>query len=1064
MPPQLSKLFLYPPKLLHRLSAPFFSFQKRNMGRSGDAIRSNKLAFARGRTKRDERTVQIKAERRAAACGSSLVRPAGGALSAHGAVGPRRAQGALPSQVTEEDTAKPTDADGAAAKAHAMIVDAVPDKAARAMLLQQAADAIRVRSAAGGILAYLRHTSAAHPAKALSFAVGLMEQLNKLPLQSVAEADLDATADDDDDDGEAEASDANHRSFSAALLEETPSMVVAALLRSTASLPLTAASGAATSEHHAATIIVFLQRCLSAVLTASMGEEEEEKKEVIAESPIPSTPLLTSLRHANHSFSRDVVIECLRWWPLLQSGTMLAAMADPAPILSVQRDLAGLMCELATQTESLLWHRHGSRVLLALLDAVEQGEKATPTAGAAMPTPTKKGTSKKSASVSGNGSQTLVVPRASDLLTAILAPATSSPGARLPRLIQHPIAVEVAMSACDRCASSSSSPSGNRLSAAALLKALLSRTAIRQLRNGDALADEPSEASEEEGATEALSAAENTAKRGKAAKRPRGATESTADVAVKSKKAVSAADVTSSDAATAAEITEALILNKRWNRFLRHLLDVTLANVRSFGVKEAIAVIAQHFMASTSDGAPADDGSSLVQLAEHGLTNFLLQSLIQRCVDVLSCAATADSTAATSTKDPAISTVAGFFSSRAAGSLVAQMDRMMLHPIAAYPFGSLCAALATAAALCASPSSSIPTAEAKLLKGAWDRLASQLKQQLIGLATHKHASLSLRRLITDTAAPSAAASVDGAAAPSASPPSAVAAVFLQTLLTALPPAESLALCSHEFGNLVIQTLLRGAGGGGAAHRDAFIKAVIAPAVVDLSQHPYGAHVVIAALEVAPPALHMALYAALKPHITSPLATHLNGRFVVQALVRPHKECRDKLTAALGTLALATGTQHLFAEVYKESDATGRSRLAQAVASCGVERLATSQAGSMVLQRLLEVDAQQSAAGGGGDVLAALKTALANDGALRRRLEADFFGKYVIAFLDPAVARRLQERSRGGAPASGPSRGSDGHRGGRGGRGGGGGRSSGSHRGGGSSSFGRGRGTDQRGRR
>lgn len=215
------------------------------------------------------------------------------------------------------------------------------------------------------------------------------------------------------------------------------------------------------------------------------------------------------------------------------------------------------------------------------------------------------------------------------------------------------------------------------------------------------------------------------------------------------------------------------------------------------------------------------------------------------------------------------------------------------------------------------------------------------------------------------------------------PPSAVGAA-----LQAAVELQAAALLYDSIGNLVLQAYLRALGPAGAT---TFARRHLSKEgdLLAAARHPAAAHVLFALLDLVDPATHAALCHTLAPHCAA-LATHVNGRFVVEKLVAASREVREGLARAFASLAKERGTQHVLCALVHHLDARGRRQVVETVGA-QLREFATHASASVALQKLMQAEPE---------VLEAVRARLKADAVLRNELALNFFGKYVVQIALP----------------------------------------------------------------
>lgn len=262
-------------------------------------------------------------------------------------------------------------------------------------------------------------------------------------------------------------------------------------------------------------------------------------------------------------------------------------------------------------------------------------------------------------------------------------------------------------------------------------------------------------------------------------------------------------------------------------------------------------------------------------------------------------------------------------------------------------------------------------------------VAAALRPDVLKLATNKHGSLALRRVL------------EGAGANA----SAVAEALLRAMSQHV---ES--MIRHEHANFVVQAIVKALT---VKDRADFVAKHIRPRIVELAQDAGAAHVVFAVLGdgVLDAASATQLSGALKSSLVD-LAMHVNGRFVVERIIASQRDAQQTLVDNIERLVYAKGAHHVVVRLYEVCAPAVRAQLAKYVAS-HLGDVARDQNGSLTVQKLIASDkAPQSSTGGA--VLAAVRAALGFGGknhggnGLAQALRSDFFGRFVVQQADGAA--------------------------------------------------------------
>ncbi|EKF39251.1 pumilio-repeat, RNA-binding protein, putative [Trypanosoma cruzi marinkellei] len=206
----------------------------------------------------------------------------------------------------------------------------------------------------------------------------------------------------------------------------------------------------------------------------------------------------------------------------------------------------------------------------------------------------------------------------------------------------------------------------------------------------------------------------------------------------------------------------------------------------------------------------------------------------------------------------------------------------------------------------------------------------------------------------------------------------------QMLLKAINQDMS-SLMYDAIGNLTLQEYIKVCGGEELAR-----KLCKSDELLSMCQHTYASHVVGSLFENVGATTHTNLCHALRPHVLV-LSRHLNGRFIVEKAIHANRDICDLLLRHFMELACEKGTQHVLCTLMLNLDQRGKQWVVNTVIS-GLADLATQQCGSIVLQKLMLVDAL---------LLAAVKKELAQKPRLRNNLAQNFFGKFVVQITDAA---------------------------------------------------------------
>ncbi|KPI83607.1 putative pumilio-repeat RNA-binding protein [Leptomonas seymouri] len=188
----------------------------------------------------------------------------------------------------------------------------------------------------------------------------------------------------------------------------------------------------------------------------------------------------------------------------------------------------------------------------------------------------------------------------------------------------------------------------------------------------------------------------------------------------------------------------------------------------------------------------------------------------------------------------------------------------------------------------------------------------------------------------------------------------------------------------EAGNLVAQTYLKALGKAGASLLAQKL-ANNGEELISMCRSPYASHVVFTLFELVDPATHTALCNALKPHVLR-LATHINGRFIVEKIIAASRDIREDVSSQFTALAQERGTQHLLCVLLASMDPRGKKHVVDKLIMPHFSALATHQFGSIALQKLMQAEPT---------LLAAVRARLSSNSLVRSDLAQNFFGKFVV---------------------------------------------------------------------
>lgn len=194
------------------------------------------------------------------------------------------------------------------------------------------------------------------------------------------------------------------------------------------------------------------------------------------------------------------------------------------------------------------------------------------------------------------------------------------------------------------------------------------------------------------------------------------------------------------------------------------------------------------------------------------------------------------------------------------------------------------------------------------------------------------------------------------------------------------------LIFHEWGNLVVQRYFKEVGVPTAS---AFAKKLIKDPkyFITLCKDTYASHVVFSLLDSVDAPAHTALSNTIKNNAQT-LATHVNGRFLVEKVISASSELRSELLRQFIPLALEKGTQHILCSLVGALDQRGIENLLSQL-KVNLKRICTQQSGSIAVQKIMQSNAE---------IKAGVSKELKNE-KLRSELLQNYYGKFVVMIAD-----------------------------------------------------------------
>lgn len=203
----------------------------------------------------------------------------------------------------------------------------------------------------------------------------------------------------------------------------------------------------------------------------------------------------------------------------------------------------------------------------------------------------------------------------------------------------------------------------------------------------------------------------------------------------------------------------------------------------------------------------------------------------------------------------------------------------------------------------------------------------------------------------------------------------------QILITALEQSMTV-LLYDQIGNLVVQEYLKNIGTAAAS---TFGRKLTKEDLFSMSRNPFASHVVFALLDTVDPATQVLLCNTLKP-VAASLATHLNGRFIVERIIAVNRDVREDLARQFLALSCEKGTQHVLTSLVANLDSRGKQSLIEKSIIPNLHAMATHACGSIVLQKIMQSDAT---------VRHAVSEQFSKRPHLRNDVAQNFYGKFVV---------------------------------------------------------------------
>ena len=199
------------------------------------------------------------------------------------------------------------------------------------------------------------------------------------------------------------------------------------------------------------------------------------------------------------------------------------------------------------------------------------------------------------------------------------------------------------------------------------------------------------------------------------------------------------------------------------------------------------------------------------------------------------------------------------------------------------------------------------------------------------------------------------------------------------------------------GNLVVQQLLAALPAQQVA---SLYQRFIQKSVVEIATHASAAHVLVALLDIVDAKVHADIAQQVKPSVLD-LATHLNGRFVVEKLIPNYSDIRETITNNFGKLAKQKGTQHVLVALWNALDDSKAKALIEKTIIPNITTYAVDPCSSIVIQKLLQDSQKRIAAAdpAKASLCKLARVAVVDNAAVKKNLIHDRFGRFIVWVLD-----------------------------------------------------------------
>lgn len=208
------------------------------------------------------------------------------------------------------------------------------------------------------------------------------------------------------------------------------------------------------------------------------------------------------------------------------------------------------------------------------------------------------------------------------------------------------------------------------------------------------------------------------------------------------------------------------------------------------------------------------------------------------------------------------------------------------------------------------------------------------------------------------------------------------------------------------GNLVVQQLLAALP---AAQVASLYQRFIQKSVIDIASHASAAHVLVSLLDIVDAKVHADIAQQVKPNVLA-LATHLNGRFVIEKLIPNYSDIRETITSNFPKLAKEKGTQHVLVALWNALDDSKAKQLIEKTIMPNLTQFAVDPCSSIVIQKLLQDSQKRNPAvdPAKASLCKLARTAVVDNSTVKKNLIHDRFGRFIVWVLDSSSQPILKD--------------------------------------------------------